>query len=75
MISQLQVDTVASVVARLFNVSKRTVFRMKAKFNQTRSTKKRPKSGRPPKTTPAENRIIVINHLRNRFRTAEKNKK
>ena len=51
MIGQLQVGTTASVVARTFNVSKRTVFRIKAKFNQTGTTKKRPKSGRPSKTT------------------------
>ena len=74
MIGQLQVGTIASVVARTFNVNKRTVFRIKAKFNQTGTTKNWQKSGRPSKTTPAENRIIVLNHLRNRFRTAEKTK-
>ena len=70
-IGQLQVGTRIAVVARAFNISKRTVMRT----IHTGSTKNRAKTGRPSKTTPAENRAIVIKHLRNRFQTAEKTKR
>ena len=60
-IGQLQVGTPASVVARFFNVDKTTVNRTRRRFNQTESTKKRPNSGRPSKTTPAKTGVFCPN--------------
>ena len=49
-IGQLQVGTRIAVVARAFNISKRTVMRTRQRFNQTGSTKIRAKTGKPSKT-------------------------
>ena len=57
-------------VAAHFNVHRSTISRMKQKFNQTGDVVDLPRSGRPKKTTDAEDRHIRTVHLRNRFRSA-----
>ena len=70
-IGQLQAGRSALNVARSFNISKKNVLRTRQRYQQTGSTKNRPKSGRPAKTTAKEDRRIVLTHFRNRFKTAE----
>ena len=57
-------------VAAHFNVHLSTIFRMQQKLNQTGDVVDLPRSGRPKKTTDAEDRHIRTVHLRNRFRSA-----
>ena len=57
-------------VAAHFNVRRSTIFRVKQKLNQTGDLVDLPRSGRPKKTTDAEDRHIRTVHLRNRFRSA-----
>ena len=52
--------------ARRFGVHERTVFRLQARFQVTGSVKDRPRSGRPHKTTPREDRYIVTSSLHGR---------
>ena len=56
-------------VARHFGVTERTMSNLKRKFRETGTVKDRPRSGRPRKTTPAEDRYIVTSSRRNRFLT------
>lgn len=57
-------------VARRFNCARITVTRLMQRLRQTDRTTDRPRSGRPPVTTPAEDRHIRVLHLRNRSITA-----
>ena len=47
-------------VAALFGVSPGTISKLKAKFCETGDLKDRPRSGRPKKTTPQEDRFITL---------------
>ena len=47
-------------------VSASTISRLRAKFLETGEVKDRPRSGRPKKTTPREDRYITLSALRNR---------
>ena len=53
-------------VARHFGVEERTVFRLLARFRVTGSVKDRPRSGRPRKATPREDRYIVTSSFHGR---------
>ena len=57
-------------VAAFFNTSRKTIRFLQRRANQTGTVKDRPRGGRPPKTTNAENRQIRLAHLRDRFKSA-----
>ena len=57
-------------IARTFNCTPTTIFRLITRLGNTGSTKGRPRSGRPRVTTPPKDRYIRSIHLRNRFVTA-----
>ena len=59
-IGQLQAGRRIIDVARHFDICKKTVVRLRQKFNRTGSTKNLPKTGKPRKTTPQEDRNIVL---------------
>ena len=53
-----------------FNIHRNTVSNTIKKYRENGTTKNRPKSGRPRITTPAQDRYIRTQHLRDRFKTA-----
>ena len=53
--------------ARQLNCYPSTVSRLLERVQQTGSTRDRPRTGQPRVTTPAQDRHIVLSHLRNRF--------
>lgn len=57
-------------VARRFNCAQSTIVRLYQRFRLTRTTDDLPRAGRPPVTTPRQDRHIRVTHLRNRFQTA-----
>uniref|UniRef100_A0A667ZNY4 Transposase Tc1-like domain-containing protein n=1 Tax=Myripristis murdjan TaxID=586833 RepID=A0A667ZNY4_9TELE len=52
--------------AALFGVSPSTISKVKAKFHITGDVRDRPRSGRPKKTTPQEDRFLTLSALRYR---------
>ena len=60
----------ARVIANDFNCNVRTVERLRVRYNATNSTNDRPRCGRPQVTTARQNRLMVRQHLRNRFTRA-----
>ena len=54
-------------VARHFNRDNSTICRLRSRFQQTGNVADRPRSGRPRKTTPREDRFITTSSRRNRF--------
>ena len=65
-IGMLRVNTDFEV-ARYFNVSRKTIRLLKHRMRLRGIVADRPKTGRPRKTTIAEDRNIRTRHLRNRF--------
>ena len=61
-----------NAVARTLNVHKSTISRLYIRLRVTGTTADRPRTGRPKVTTPRQDRFIRLQHLRNRFRTAQK---
>ena len=59
-----------SRIARHFNVAVSTISRLRERFRETGSSDDRPRSGAPRVTTPAQDRHIRLQHLRDRFRPA-----
>ena len=59
-------------VARRFGYHERTIYRLRARYLQTGSVDDRPRSGRPRKTTPREDRYLVTSSRRNRFMAVPK---
>ena len=57
-------------VAAHFNLNRSTIFRLKRKLNQTGDGVDLQRTGRPRKTSAAEDRHLRTLHLRNRFRSA-----
>lgn len=57
-------------VAQRLNVHINTIGRLSNRFNRTRSTSDRPRSGRPRVTTARQDRYIQFVHLQDRFRPA-----
>ena len=68
-IGMLRVST-DSDVARYFNVSRKTIRHLKQCMRLRGIVADRPRTGRPRKTTIAEDRNIRTRHLRNRFMSA-----
>jgi len=60
----------AKAVAEHFGVAASTISRLKGRFNETRRVQDRPRSGRPKKTSAANDRYIVVTSRRNRFLSA-----
>ena len=57
-IGQVEAGVPQNQVAALFGVSPGTISKLKAKFRETGDVKDRPRSGRPKKTTPQEDRPV-----------------
>ena len=69
-IGRLQAGQRQGDVARAFNVSRSTISRLWSRFQATGTPTDRPRSGRPRATTAAQDRFIVLRHLRDRFTPA-----
>ncbi len=61
-----------SAVARFFNCSQPTIRNLIQRYQQTGSANDRPRPGAERVTTPAQDRYIVLSHLRDRLRTASR---
>lgn len=59
-------------VARHVGVHESTISRLRVRYQLTGNVKDRPRSGRPRKTTPREERYIVTTSRRNRFMSSRK---
>lgn len=57
-------------VAAALNVHHSTIIRLRRRFRQFGTTVNRPHARRPRETTPAQDRYIRLQHLRDRFRPA-----
>ena len=66
-IGMLITDMSARDVARHFQRHESTISRLLNKFQQTGNVADRPRSGRPRKTTPREDRFLTTSSRRNRF--------
>jgi len=69
-VGRLQAGATQAAVARDFNVSRMTISRLWRRLAVTGSVADRPRAGRARVTTPAQDRYIRLQHLRNRFQTA-----
>ena len=69
-IGMLNADMSATVVSRHFGCTRKTIERLPRRFLVTGNVADRPRSGRPRVTTAADDRYIVLQHLRNRRLTA-----
>ena len=56
----------ATVVSRHFGCTRKTIEHLRRRFRVTGNVADRPRSGRPRVTTAADDRYIVLQHLRNR---------
>ena len=68
-IGMLQLGASHSHVATIMGCCKKTITRLMTRFRATGRTADRPRTGRPPVTTPQEDRYLRVLHLRNRFLT------
>ena len=66
-VGRLQAGQSQSHVARELNVAQSTISRLWARFQATGSVDDQPRAGRPRGTTAAQDRLIRLRHLRNRF--------
>ena len=66
-IGMLTTGMSARDVARHFQRHKSTISRLLTRFQQTGNVTDRPRSGRPRKTTPREDRFLTTSSRRNRF--------
>ena len=57
-------------VAQRFNCHQSTIVRLSQRLRQTGHTRDRQRPGQPRVTTPRQDRLIVLTHLRNRFQPA-----
>lgn len=69
-VGMLAAGTPVTRVARLFGCSRATIHNLGRRYNQTGDTVDAPRSGRPKATTPRQDRMITLTHLRNRFQPA-----
>ena len=60
----------ATVVSRNFGCTRKTIERLVRRLRVTENVADRPQSGRPRMTTAADDRLIVLQHQRNRRLTA-----
>ena len=65
-IGKLYAGISATVVSRHFGCTRNTIERLRRRFRVTRNIADRPQSERPRVTTAADDRYIVLQHLRNR---------
>ncbi|GFS23973.1 transposable element Tc1 transposase [Elysia marginata] len=66
----LQADLPISEVSLRMNVNRTTIFRLRQRLHQTDTKSDRPRSGRPRCATQRQDRILVRNHMYNRFLSA-----
>ena len=69
-IGMLNAGMSATVKLRHFGCTRKTIERLRRRFCVTENVADRPRSGRPGVTTAADDRYIVLQHLRNRRLTA-----
>ena len=69
-IGMLNAGTPATVVSRHFGCTRKTIERLRRRFRVTGNVADRPRSGRQRVITAADDRYIVMQHLRNRRLTA-----
>ena len=69
-VGMLAAGTTVTPVARLFGCSRATIHNLGRRYNQAGDTVDAPRSGRPKATTPRQDRMITLTHLRNRFQPA-----
>ena len=69
-IEMLNAGMSAIVVLRHFGCTRKTIERLRRRFSVKGNTADHPRSGRPRVTTAADDRYIVLQHLRNRRLTA-----
>ena len=69
-IGMLNAGTSVTAVSRLFGCTRKAIERLRRRFRATGNVRDRPRSGRPRVTTAADDRYIVVQHLRNRCLTA-----
>jgi len=62
----------AKAVAAHFGVAASTISRLKSRFNETGRVQDRPRSGRPKKTSAADDRYIVVKSRKSRLMSAPK---
>ncbi|XP_036949845.1 zinc finger and SCAN domain-containing protein 31-like [Acanthopagrus latus] len=67
---KLQAGVPQNQVAALLGVSPSTISKLKAKFRLTGDVIDRPRSGRPKKTTPQEDRFLTLSARRNRWQSS-----
>ena len=66
-IGMLNAGMSATVVSRHFGCTIKTIKRLRRRFRVTGNFTDYPRSGRPRVTTAADDRYIVLQHLRNRL--------
>ena len=69
-LGMLQAQLSIFEVARRFNVNRIVIRKLSIRYQATGLTSDRPRSGRPRRTTAAEDNYIRLQHLRNRFQPA-----
>ena len=69
-IGMLNAGMSATVVSQHFGCTRKTFERLRRRFHVARNAADRPRSGRPRVTTAADDRYIVLQHLRNKRLTA-----
>ena len=69
-IGRLHAGQPARVIANDFNCNVRTIEHLRVRYNATNSTNDRPHCDRSQVTTARQNRLMVRQHLRNRFTRA-----
>ena len=69
-IGRLHSGQPARVIANDFNCNVRTIEHLRVRYNATNSMNDRLRCGRPQVSTPPQNRLMVRQHLRNRFTRA-----
>ena len=62
----LNAGTSVDAVSRLFGCTRKTIERLQRRFRATGNVRDRFRSGRPRVTTAADDRYIIMQHLRNR---------
>ena len=69
-IGMLNASMSATVVSRHFGCTQKTIERLRRRYRVTGNVADRPRSSRPRMTTAADDRYMVVQHLRNRLLTA-----
>ncbi|XP_005089778.1 uncharacterized protein LOC101854459 [Aplysia californica] len=71
-VGMLRANTPVANVARTFNVTRDTIYRLMNRLQTSGSVQDGPRTGRPRATTPAHDWYIRVMYLRDRFRPATK---